>query len=102
MEPDLRRIFQTVMSTVAELSMFHTEVEALTNVTGPILVKYIVSYSELEVLKDKFKDIKSVANDINHLIHTNEEFKLLNSSNFTVSSVTEPVFKPISGKIIYL
>ena len=47
------------MSMVAELSMFHTEVEAPTNIKEPILVKYIASYSEIEVLKDKFKDTKS-------------------------------------------
>ena len=95
-----RRIFQTIMSMIAELSMFHTEVKATTNIKEPILVKYIASYSELEVLKDKFKDIKSVANKINDWIHKDVDFQLLKNLSITVTSVFEPVFQPLSGKMI--
>ena len=78
--------------------MFHTEVEKPTNIKEGILVKYIVSYSELEVLKDTLKDIKSFANKINNFIQSDKDYELLKVLNITVTSVYEPVFKPLSGK----
>ena len=58
----IQSIFQTIMSRVTELSKFHTEVGELLNITHPILFKYIVSYSKLEVLKDELKNINSFRN----------------------------------------